>query len=101
MISTEKLIEKKKFYEEKKAEISAKDFSPEVQKEVAEFRAQKEQEIKDFENKTNEKYELARKEDIKACDHYIQFVDTLIEEDRGAEQSAAMENATEADAATV
>lgn len=101
MISTEKLIEKKKFYEEMKREIETKDFSPEIQKEVDEFRAKKEQEIKDFEDKICEKYETTRKDDIKACEHYIQFVETLIEEDKVSEQVPDVDNTLENETATV
>ena len=47
-ISIDKLIEKKKFYESKKEEIIAKDFTAEIQGKVQDFRAKKMQEIEDF-----------------------------------------------------
>ena len=91
-ISIDKLIDKKKFYESKKEEIIAKDFTAEIQDKVQDFRAdkmqeievfkaQKEQEIKDFEILTTNNYECERKEDIKTCDHYIEFVEQLLEEE--------------------
>lgn len=101
MISVEKLIEKQKFYETKKEGIIAKDFSAEIQskvndfkaqkeQEIEDFKAQKEQEIKDFEFLTTEGYESERREDIKTCDHYIEFAKSLIEEAK--EQEVNSEN---------
>ncbi len=99
-ISVEKLVEKKEFYESKKEEIIAKDFTADIQakvedfraekmQEIEDFKAQKEQEIKDFETLTTNGYESERREDIKTCDHYIEFVNQLLEEEK--EQEIALE----------
>ena len=95
-ISVEKLVEKKEFYESKKEEIIAKDFTADIQakvedfraekmQEIEDFKAQKEQEIKDFETLTTNDYESERREDIKTCDHYIEFVNQLLEEEKSQE----------------
>ena len=96
MISVEKLEEKKAFYEAQKEEIIAKDFSADIQskvddykaqkaQEIEDFKAQKEKEIEDFEFLTKEGYESERREDIKTCDHYIEFANQLIEEAKAQE----------------
>lgn len=98
-ISIDKLIEKKEFYESKKEEIIAKDFTAEIQgkvqdfraekmQEIEDFKAQKEQEIKDFETLTTNGYESERREDIKTCNHYIEFVEQLLEEEKAQEEVA-------------
>ena len=104
-ISIDKLIEKKEFYESKKEEIIAKDFTAEIQskvqdfraekmQEIEDFKAQKEQEIKDFETLTTNGYESERKEDIKTCDHYIEFVEQLLEEEKAQEVVDGVEELT-------
>ena len=93
-ISTDKLIEKKKFYESKKEGIIAKDFTAEIQGKVQEFRADKMQEIEDFETLTANGYESERREDIKTCDHYIEFVEQLLEEEKSQEVVDSAEEST-------
>ena len=109
MISLETLIEKRDYYETKKAEITAKDFTADIQKEVDDFKAvkakeiedfqsQKAQEIRDFAQSTVSRYESERTEDIKTCNHYIDFANALIDEEK-ANQEKEQESVSEEDVA--
>ena len=90
-------IEKKQELLEEKSRLEAVDYSSNVKNEVDEFKAQKEQEIKDFEIATVEKYDAIKKADVKKVDCYIEFVDKefnkILEKEKEAETTVA-ENAT-------
>ena len=68
------------------------EFKFEKEQEIENFKAQKEQEIKDFEILTTEGYESKRREDIKTCDHYIEFAQQLIEEVSAEAERTLSEN---------
>lgn len=85
-MTDEQLKNKKKFYEDKKVEIAEADYSDKVKAEVDAFRVEKEQEIAVFEAETSKKYEDNRKEELKACNHYIEIIDILIADEESAKE---------------
>lgn len=87
------LKDKKRFYEDKKAEINNFDYTDKVKAEVDEFRAVKEQEILAFEQESIKRHKNCQAEDLKACDHYIEVIDMLIsDEEKALQETVAEEN---------
>nr|DAF90896.1 MAG TPA: hypothetical protein [Siphoviridae sp. ctnMR5] len=90
MLTTEVLNEKKAKYEAEKSSLQAKDFTTYIAEKVQAFRAEKEAEIAEYEQRVKEEYEAERKNDIEKCEHYIKLLNELLEEETAnAEQEPA------------
>lgn len=79
-MTKQELIAKKAYYEAKKVELSIETHDVEIKEKVDEFRAQKEQEILEFEAKTKAEFAAQKESDEKKVDNYLELLDELIVE---------------------
>jgi glutaredoxin 2 len=85
----QELIAKKALYEAKKVELSIDSHETEISEKVEAFRAQKEQEILDFEANLKLEFAAQKEADEKKIDNYLELLDELIEEATKQEALAA------------
>lgn len=100
-MTTEHLIEKKDFYESKKAEILSCNSDDEIKAKVDLFRAEKELEILAYEADVKKELESAHADEVKACEHYIEVIDMLIAEATEEDNKKAEEVKAETENETV